>query len=776
MAARKCNQKTTTIMTSDDLSYEELQLSRRSLNKVINNGIKKTIGLFHLQCKDKTPLMALTCTIEPEATTFKINLYCGKINKLIANSVAVNFIICCNQLNIDCWVTCEFQSGKTQIISNHKFLMKALQTWYNREEKQKYLRFGILIKELYLIHPKYANDNTHANNSFMLVRVNNLQFHQRHFKFTWTIPCHIIKQFPDYKIGQWYKSHLFDNAWYIVLYPRGVNAAKDAGLWWFQPGNVQIAVDMVSTIKNVERINVFYNAKLMQSTSHFVRLKAQYFYKNMRTGCFGSEPAQTTALLKCSDLLTFNAITIEIEIYTYCPSHFINGVYEKIPVTFWDKYNTISEIKNISINVMDMQVSYQWIIINDDKYKAFDNFLSAPLDKGLYSDLFDFGYLKWSLVCFPEGQHSHEKGFVKLSIALVDTLDIKLLCIIIRYQFYCVEYNTFQTGILAFRHTSYEDIEQSSVKWIAGALSLDYIQTNNKQQITFGFDAEILSVRNLQNDILYYKRCKFEFYTQIILDIDLTKDIVQSIYKYKNKIYGNLWSIYYVPEYKCVDFNAGDFGCTLHSLLKNVSIIKIKLALVGEKIKFFRQKEIIFDCSQEKLLFNGRCEFMFGTLHIKKLLKWCKKIREECDWVDNKIKISYFIQIVELVDIDGMVMKPNSNNPSEIFRLALYLYKHQKNYMESMYYLRKAYYSPKILNNCDHTNFVEDRLYVRLKRKLYKKLIGFPMARYCGHCKSLVVGNQKCKGCCSIYYCNKSCQKKHWKLNHRYDCLCMNNV
>jgi len=61
-------------------------------------------------------------------------------------------------------------------------------------------------------------------------------------------------------------------------------------------------------------------------------------------------------------------------------------------------------------------------------------------------------------------------------------------------------------------------------------------------------------------------------------------------------------------------------------------------------------------------------------------------------------------------------------------------------------------------------NYTQQTFSERLKE--YEKTLNVV---HCKTCKSTTTELKRCKGCDSVYYCNRECQKKNWPL-HKKDC------
>eukprot|EP01084_Bolivina_argentea_P123530 218908_1 len=103
-------------------------------------------------------------------------------------------------------------------------------------------------------------------------------------------------------------------------------------------------------------------------------------------------------------------------------------------------------------------------------------------------------------------------------------------------------------------------------------------------------------------------------------------------------------------------------------------------------------------------------------------------------------------------------------------------------YIEALYRVRKLYYSQQMDDVGSYIMsgvMLENDILAYVKRFMKESLK--MNVKHCGNyaiCKTSIYidennqnkRNRKCSGCQSIYYCNKSCQKKHWKLGHRVEC------
>ena len=107
---------------------------------------------------------------------------------------------------------------------------------------------------------------------------------------------------------------------------------------------------------------------------------------------------------------------------------------------------------------------------------------------------------------------------------------------------------------------------------------------------------------------------------------------------------------------------------------------------------------------------------------------------------------------------------------------SLYLYKIARNYKLSLHYVLNTLNILKHKNiqslGCRDTRIVAMGMRMRnLRSKLIRKI---GLNRYCHNheCKRkfLFETPKTCKGCKSVYYCNKMCQKADWVAQHRWRC------
>ena len=84
--------------------------------------------------------------------------------------------------------------------------------------------------------------------------------------------------------------------------------------------------------------------------------------------------------------------------------------------------------------------------------------------------------------------------------------------------------------------------------------------------------------------------------------------------------------------------------------------------------------------------------------------------------------------------------------------------------------------------HCAHSECImEIRKRYKSHMKAFQRKIGkdVPWTQMCGHCKRIGVidhettpegGLLRCGGCRMVWYCNKDCQKAHWKQGHKEEC------
>ena len=76
--------------------------------------------------------------------------------------------------------------------------------------------------------------------------------------------------------------------------------------------------------------------------------------------------------------------------------------------------------------------------------------------------------------------------------------------------------------------------------------------------------------------------------------------------------------------------------------------------------------------------------------------------------------------------------------------------------LKCLYKLCNGYILPSFVN----------KQYFKLRKKFKKK----QSKLLCSYCKRKNKKLKSCIGCMKVFYCNKKCQKLHWKMFHRNKC------
>eukprot|EP01083_Nonionella_stella_P167612 563804_1 len=777
----RCGDLEAQIYDGDDhQSIYKIEIDESLVRKIItgqsNHKIK--MGTFKIKYPKTKKLFDLELTIQPNTRyqtsptsycDFALHLNSKRYQTSIARRITVNYILYCTDIAIDTWRSASVsKNSKPDRLCHESFQMKRFKAWYSKyknNKERKTLTFCLMIKNLQLIDEKY-------HKCAKLVTLSNFDYNQRYYKFTWNIDKPQINQFKKYRIHQWSRSPIQFDKWYLVLYPQ-----SDVEIPWAKPGYVQLAVDLVTVPKTMYGVNVYFNAVIMETYSHFTSLKSTF---EAESRCMSQAAESQYTFLKSDELLKFDSITIEIEIYVFRPLRLEDNVYyDEMFVTYWDKNSQLAEIKMNPPNVLDMKKIFEWTICNDEHngFNTFDRFIHAPHGERFMSHVFEMGHLKWCLMVFPNGEEENERGFVKLSLFFPDTVPTNLSLIVIKFQFYCPEFNVYQGGLMQFIHREDEDEKIMTPRWQTGALHIDDVIQNEDKQITFGMNAEVVHVRNLQNDIIYERKFELEFDTQIRMRLS-ANDWFNDLFEYRDAVYKNMWCVGYLPKEYQLHRKEGGIVLSLYSMPVGVArlCIAYQYSFMGIELEEENQWIDYENWSGQVLLFNRFSEVFDKYPDASRIAA------VPFDFVIN-------IRITSLQDMNGNVMKPNTRSSNELYRLCMYLWHHQHQYHDALYYLRKCYTIFNQMN--DESNCVMNRkLYLKQKRKL-KKLIfrsnsanidGSRYIAHCGNCNSYRdnckhCGNCKgkyklCKGCRSVFYCGKSCQKKHWNVSHRFDCIC----
>lgn len=122
----------------------------------------------------------------------------------------------------------------------------------------------------------------------------------------------------------------------------------------------------------------------------------------------------------------------------------------------------------------------------------------------------------------------------------------------------------------------------------------------------------------------------------------------------------------------------------------------------------------------------------------------------------SKLIRKYFLQTLETSNTNGFYY----------YYIAMYFYSFEKDYSQSLFYLRLAWFvNPTLAILTENFNYYKKK--GQLKRKLGGTMI-------CGHTKCNVELNEqskRCSGCKSVNYCSRKCQKLDWKTSHKRQCI-----
>eukprot|EP01084_Bolivina_argentea_P170061 294699_1 len=773
-------------------SVYEIEIPETLIRKIIkgNPTHKLILGRFKIKYPKTKRLVDLELSISPNGSwkcshtsycSFLLHLNSKRFQTNISRAINMNYIIYCKDLKFDTWRSIKLtKNQKSEIIAYEKFEMKRFKDWYVNFKNGNIthnLKFGIIIKNMQLIDQKY-----HRNAK--IITLSNFNYNQRYYKFRWEIDKNEIKMFKQYKIHQWYRSPIQFCTWYFVLYPKSDIVIEHAN-----PQYVQAALDLVTVPKSIHGIECYYNAVILETYSHFTNVKT--FFQSEEK-CLSQAANANLTKLKCEHLLKLNTITIEVEIYVFRPMQYDKNVnYKELFVTYWDRNCELSQIKLNPPNLDNIKGNFEWKICNNyrGKYDIFDHFVNALNGQRFFSNMFEIGHLKWCLMAFPNGETLEEKHFVKLQLFLSDTTPTNLATIWIRFQLYCREFRVYQTGIMKFEHNANENKIYYTPRWNPGILNIkDVIKEttlNCEKQITFGVNAEILQVQNLKHEIIYSRNFKFKLNTNISMKLEI-KTWANDLFAYKDKIFDNMWIVSYFPIPFQLEKNNGQFAFMLYSLPVGISKVTVlyQYRYMGVII-WGETKELYYDNN------NRHIAGKFINLNTN-VMKLFENMSAQYDCTQTNFEIN--IRIVALEDVNGNVMRFHSEDSNELYMFSMYLKKYQKNYLDSLYYLRKAYYCTKILIS---DSVMNRKLYLKQKRKLNKAIKKnrklfvngiyakikhkFCSNARCNRVDTNINGKfikkfKTCKGCSSVMYCSKACQKMHWNMCHRWDCLCRTEI
>ena len=271
------------------------------------------IGQFNVKYPHNSPLITLALFLHfcTDKKSFALQFHCTTFPHHIASTLTTltfRYVIYCKALHLDSWSGDSFslhqQSG--HLLFHDSFEIYKFRKWLHSKSREKSLEFVLNIGDIIIDpkSPKSPNFSHSANRT--LIASLPFDFNDRHLKWRWVIPRDTIRKFKDYKDGQWIRSPLFGQRWYVVLYPAG---STDPTIGW-KEGFVQFSLDMMTMPRALRGIHGFWNMKILETSTHCTELRGFIF-----TGLARCPNAQNT--LSCQRLLDLDTITVEAELVLF---------------------------------------------------------------------------------------------------------------------------------------------------------------------------------------------------------------------------------------------------------------------------------------------------------------------------------------------------------------------------------------------------------------------------------------------------------------------------
>lgn len=743
------NAKPTTL----DHAVYECTLDKSIVRKIVQIGTNHKqrqgiiIGHFYLKYPGHSPLTTLTLTLgtlQPiDHQKFCLQLHAVGFPQHLVSSMTVHYVINCRQLDMDSWTSDTFTANDVDghVLTHDSFKFYKFRKWLKLSDRPNTIKFTLNIGDITLIN--------HSNPTQLIVASAPLDYNRRHLKLQWDIPADTVRTFKDYKDGQWIRSPLLGERFYVTLYPAGSTEPEVEFNW--KPGFAQFAFDTMSTPRHLRGVNGFWNIVLLETSTHCTEIR----------GLIGAHKAHCSASsnsLPCSKLHELDSVTIQLELVMFRPI-LHNG--SEIPLDYWDLRDDIPPPRP---RRHDMRGSFEWTIRND-KHKMFDHFIEARLGQRFTSSVFEIGHLKWCLMVYPNGENHMDEGAVTLSLHFVDRHPVGVSLVTIKRTLYCLEFDIYDTAYFQFHVSDYRPDHIVTPRWNNIALQLQQVKEYKaflNESITFGAKVEILQIRNIKDEVIYGRALPIEWNSQWSVQLDTVNLLKRAKTLCKTSDI-SLWSI----ETEHVD-NSVQMTLFLQSIPYGLSGLtaNLKCSIGEDWISIFNNN------------FSKTVKFSRAVTSLK--IPWEISIPLKQPIVDFHVKVLY------LVDLLGNVIRQHCKVSNEMYHYSMYLYKYQRAHLKAMYFLRKARRCALLFGPERDCLMADDDFYKvkrrRLNHRICKRMCGIRDKKLmCS--KHVICGNESCDGpdvegdfvyrmcagCHSLYYCSRRCQKRHWR-KHRLCC------